>query len=422
MYRATVIIPPEKISPIVVDLDGDGLELVGIGSSNIWFDIDQDGADERVSWVEGDDGILFHDADSDGRVTDAGELFGPTTNDGFAELAVLDSNLDGVISEADTAFGAIGIWQDLNQNGVSDDGEITFLPDSALQSISLSYTEPSTFQNGIEIAQLGSAVSTSGETMVVADVIFERDDTDSYQTITEADASPLGLSLPSLREYGNLEALPVALTNNEILLGLMGNIVQARVDPSVDIYGTVEELIFEWAGVASVDPTSRGSWIDARKLEFLEEFFDVPFNPAGWGPDPGPNQAQSLQEGWDIYFEQAFARLMVQGPLADVFEGVSFDFLTDSFVGNPDFAQSIKTAANVAPMLSERRSLPRCRALRCLTLPRVRRPVLCRCLTSVTPPRARHLTIKSPQGLAYQLRCGSRAGGPASNSNVVEQP
>ncbi len=43
---------------------------------------------------------------------------------GFEALADLDSNHDGVFDGDDEAFGEIKVWQDLNQNGVVDDGEL----------------------------------------------------------------------------------------------------------------------------------------------------------------------------------------------------------------------------------------------------------------------------------------------------------
>tara|TARA_B100001989_G_C24541945_1_gene468143 strand:+ start:1386 stop:2102 length:717 start_codon:yes stop_codon:yes gene_type:complete len=50
----------QLLSPtvLVVDLDGDGVELIPLNQSEMYFDIDGDGLAERTAWVNPDDGIL----------------------------------------------------------------------------------------------------------------------------------------------------------------------------------------------------------------------------------------------------------------------------------------------------------------------------------------------------------------------------
>ena len=47
--------------PLVVDLDGDGIETIGLDSSNAMFDLDGDGFREKTGWISKDDGILVID-------------------------------------------------------------------------------------------------------------------------------------------------------------------------------------------------------------------------------------------------------------------------------------------------------------------------------------------------------------------------
>jgi RTX calcium-binding nonapeptide repeat (4 copies)/Protein of unknown function (DUF2974) len=62
-------------SPLVLDLDGDGLEITNTGSG-VYFDIDNDGLREFTNWVAPDDGLLAFDANGDGVINNASELFG----------------------------------------------------------------------------------------------------------------------------------------------------------------------------------------------------------------------------------------------------------------------------------------------------------------------------------------------------------
>lgn len=82
--------------PLVLDLDGDGLELTPQTSVSAPFDTDGDGFAERSGWVYSDDGFLARDLNGNGEIDDVSELFGNATQSGFAELATLDSNGDGV--------------------------------------------------------------------------------------------------------------------------------------------------------------------------------------------------------------------------------------------------------------------------------------------------------------------------------------
>jgi hypothetical protein len=87
--------------PLVLDLDGDGIELTALDSSTTLFDLDGDGFVERVGWVGAHDGLLFHDVNGNDIVDGVAELFGSANVDGLDELKGLDSNADGRIDGSD---------------------------------------------------------------------------------------------------------------------------------------------------------------------------------------------------------------------------------------------------------------------------------------------------------------------------------
>ena len=129
----------EAVDPLVLDLDGDGLELTDFVSTGVLFDIDNDGIRERTGWVHPDDGILVHDLDGsgtiDGITETLSEYYASSGDalyaDGFAALATLDGNGDGVFDAADTAYGNLRIWQDADWDGETDDAESWDLTDAA---------------------------------------------------------------------------------------------------------------------------------------------------------------------------------------------------------------------------------------------------------------------------------------------------
>ena len=71
-----------EASPLVLDLDGDGVELISLSSANaVYWDLDQDGMAEASGWVDADDGLLAYDWNEDGVIDDHSELFGTAAND-----------------------------------------------------------------------------------------------------------------------------------------------------------------------------------------------------------------------------------------------------------------------------------------------------------------------------------------------------
>jgi hypothetical protein len=121
--------------PLSLDLDGDGIELVSLANSTTYFDLDGNGFAERTGWVSSDDGILVRDGNRNGNVDSVAELFGSATQDGFAVLETFDDNHDGKIDAADAVFADLKVWRDLNQNGVSEAGELFTLGQLGIQSI-----------------------------------------------------------------------------------------------------------------------------------------------------------------------------------------------------------------------------------------------------------------------------------------------
>ena len=68
-------IPITLSSPIILDLDGDGVETVYLGNG-VHFDHDGNGFAEKTGWAGADDAMLVFDRNGNGLVDDGRELFG----------------------------------------------------------------------------------------------------------------------------------------------------------------------------------------------------------------------------------------------------------------------------------------------------------------------------------------------------------
>ncbi|MBR58907.1 MAG: hypothetical protein CMH54_12925 [Myxococcales bacterium] len=131
------VVPCNVSDPIVVDLDNDGIELLRIfeGPNFDMWSVDRL---QAVGWVHPDDAFLAYDRDGNGSIDNGSELFGNVNQgyaDGFAQLAELDMNGDGEITEADPVFGSLLLWQDSNSDGISDVSELRHISAMGITSI-----------------------------------------------------------------------------------------------------------------------------------------------------------------------------------------------------------------------------------------------------------------------------------------------
>ncbi len=95
------------IDPLVIRLDNGPMAY---SDDPIRFDLDVDGLKDEFRVPINNAGMLFLDKNGNHSVDDGSELFGPQTDDGFGELAALDSDKNGWIDESDAAFKDLRIW------------------------------------------------------------------------------------------------------------------------------------------------------------------------------------------------------------------------------------------------------------------------------------------------------------------------
>ena len=163
--------------PLVLDMDGDGIELVGT-DAGVTYDIDGDGIGEVTGWVAPDDAMLVYDMGHDGDVSDVNELMlSDTAIDAENELDVLrilyDTNQDGRFDAADEAWKDFALWQDTNLNGRADEGELTYMVDSTIDGINLTGQAVEIEQSGNSIVELTDYTGTDGQTGELGVVYFE---------------------------------------------------------------------------------------------------------------------------------------------------------------------------------------------------------------------------------------------------------
>jgi Ca2+-binding RTX toxin-like protein len=173
-------------SPIVFDLNGDGVTLLNNRDTHVSFDWDGDGIRNQTGWVGRDDGFLMFDRDGNGLVSNGGELSFTSDKSGAKSdldgLRAFDSDGDGHFSSSDETFGAFRIWRDANGDGRSDQSEMSTLSAAGIASINLAgeavnrswaWGDNITINNG-SYTRVDGSISKFGDVALTYDVARRR--------------------------------------------------------------------------------------------------------------------------------------------------------------------------------------------------------------------------------------------------------
>lgn len=375
--------------PLALDLDNDGIETIAINpTAPILFDHNGDGAPSATGWLKGDDGWLVNDLDQDGKITSGKELLGVDTDitvggvtrkatTGFEALRALDSHQDGdgknLFDSRDAAFSQLRIWQDKNQNGVTDAGELSTL--SALGIVSIQLQETATNINlGGGNSVTGKAlvtrrVGTSTSTSEVDSVLVTNDsaanlnlaDNPFYTDLPDVAVTDAARALPNMQGSGLVhslrEAMSLADTSNAsyITRALMKTAAQ-NLTATVTAFtaaktrdeqrALLDTLIQQWGATSSLDtseafvfmaPGATGTTAQRvqtfaqqnpelyKKIIALEQFNGqqgLATLMNRWNVTLPPAVTDSLNSAYNALKESVYSALAVQTRLKPYFDAI----------------------------------------------------------------------------------------------------
>ena len=275
--------------PLVLDLDGGGITTSGINpAAPILFDQDGDGTLTATGWIASGEAIVVRDLNGNGRIDSGRELFGDNTvltrgpnvgqlaSNGFTALADLDANAagvaDGKFDASDAAFASVKLWKDLNQNGVSEAGELFSFADLGVQHINLAATASNVNLGGGNtqtftgsFTRVSGVVGSAGTaelagSLLLANNNFYRQFTDD-PVVTAAAAG-----LPQMQGSGWVRDLREAMSlGTPAALALQAKVNAFAAATSRDAQmALLDEVVTAWGNtstrVASVADTSVSVW------------------------------------------------------------------------------------------------------------------------------------------------------------------
>ncbi|MCJ2189220.1 calcium-binding protein, partial [Novosphingobium beihaiensis] len=234
--------------PLVIDLDGDGIETTGLDLSNAWFDLDGDLFRQKTGWLKGDDGFLVLDRNGNGRIDDISEMFGGRFDGGFAHLAQSDSNGDGKITMADAVWADLRVWQDADGDGETDAGELKSLDELGIAELSLSSTPlGATTAAGTRLLSYGGVTFASGAVSTMFEAVFTSSDTDTKYAGEAGKADwQAGTALDS-KGFGRITDLSVAMANDVALEELARTAAASMTSTNLrDLVAQAGDVLGKW--------------------------------------------------------------------------------------------------------------------------------------------------------------------------------
>ncbi len=324
-----------QTDPILFDLSsgGTGVQLTSLAGSSAYFDLKNTGFAIHTGWVSSTTGILVNSSNP----TSASNLIGATAANGFTALQSLDTNHDGVINSSDTGFSSLYIWEDTNGNGTADSGEVHTLSSLSITSINLNSSETNELVNGNDVGYVATFTQSGVSTHHVDDAFFDDDQMNSIYGGSYT-LDPAVLVLPNARGYGTVPDLFIAMSQDSTLLGLVQDLAGDSISDAATFDQQVQDIIYRWAGVDGVDPTSQGDYINAQDLEALQAFLGETYTDYTGETYPLQARAYPLEQSYNTLFAVIKERLLAQGPLAQYLSGVTYDYGTDSLTGTTDFS------------------------------------------------------------------------------------
>src|SRR3989338_7375505 len=423
-----------RVDPLTLDLDGDGVELIDVRNSQAFFDLDLhklsneeyesltnpaspsynpsaqiyslnnpdgtvsryigDGVKEQVGWVKGDDGLLVLDKNNNGTIDNIIELFGKQDKTGTEELREYDLNdaagangiSDGVINNQDAIFSKLKIWQDINQNGISEENELKSLTELGIKEIKVSpdsVTNQNSTQNGNLIISTGQfiqettnpdgTISDIQRTYANLDLAVNQANSASY-TYTDQEGNIIGdydlnletLSLPMSRGYGNIKALPIAASQNPALLKVMkelanlldsspqssamggGEVIGGSLSSKLNsINSRIEEIIYLWTNTTNITE-NRGAF-DGKKLAALEAIRGEEYTTMVNGQQSHNVeiwQSAQVQNAWDQLLNSMKIKLLTQSTFKDIFSKTITTETTETITNEDGTTSEITTTSS----------------------------------------------------------------------------
>lgn len=328
---------------LVLDLNGDGISICGLNNlkkcaqwpKDNFFDFNQDGFREQTPYLGTDDVLLLYPAQKDTKDSNiAGDIIGTYfQNNKDKSLGAFDilRGLAGekdVLKKGDDVFEKLYVWKNGSGNKVK-----TFksLSDADVEEIGLNVvSNREILPSENMLGDYTEVTLADGSKRKLQEVwLHNNNEVINRTQLTENEKTK---GIPDISGMGTILPLWDAVTQDES--GKLENLVRKYMrEPNFFIReALLPEIIYQWAGVADVDPLSRISEDginhigDARKVAAVEKYVGDPFiGTHSWEeetPNPHYQSTPYVWKAFDDMISLLRLRLDISGVLNSVLTAV----------------------------------------------------------------------------------------------------
>ena len=219
------------------------------------------------------------DRNGDGTIDRGAELFGVDTvladghtgANGFAALADLDANQDGVFNAADAAYTQVRLWQDLNQDGLSQAGELKTLAEQGVSAINLAATAAGQGLAGGNTLQFAGTYVKSDGTTATAGALNLADNPFYREFGTAVPLTDAAAALPDMQGSGAVRDLQEAASQDSGFAARVQGLMEAGLQTRAQLMDQLDDVIDHWAGTSSFTLSQDAATAKGYTLIYLPE-------------------------------------------------------------------------------------------------------------------------------------------------------
>ena len=378
-----------------------GLQAYCLKNENGEYIIAFRGTDAFLALDKNSNGLIDNGNELFGNHTISNTRFGEqeankdTSINGYEALKAYDLNGDNVIDSKDEIYDKLLLWKDSNQNAITDKGELIKLKDSGIVSIDLNYKNTNTDEKGNTIKQSSTVTFEDGSTTIANDVWFKvnldktkqtsidemikdtlinlnkrqdelikkykennnlntnyLNDDESLQNILNSDEilktynDKLNTlfaikSLPQVKAFGNLSSLQEAMANNPKLATMLNLYLLMDEKTKKE---NISDIIYEWAGVSSVDESSMRGQVKEKDMIVYEKLSGKPFMWKGRDKNANRYVKPVIEEIFNNFKNYVYASVELQTTYSDINLDIDYMKFDDDIVysGQANYIQCKK--------------------------------------------------------------------------------
>ena len=295
--------------------------------------------------------LVTYDKNNNGQIDGINEIFGNLNENGFEEIKrLIDSNSDNKIDRKDELFYRLETWNDFNQDGKVQDGELKSLHEAGVKSIDLNYVSTNIDLNGNLLSAASKYTDSDGNKELAADIQLNADLKDTKVEIGDIPNFTIDEStreLPQFKGSGLVYDAFIKYNIDEEFKALAEayatdiSKVAGNFESYIDQYSGYTEFVNEMQERYSVDnfqmaEADKQAWIVERfeatdtVTSQIENYYHENLN-SGKIPTEAVTDNANLTSKYNFLSQKLENSFALQSLFKDTFLSIEYDVNTASF-------------------------------------------------------------------------------------------